>query len=94
MATEKICTVEGCTHPARAKGYCQKHYQNARRNDGKAISTRPNVKDRVPRTCQASDCDRFAYAKGYCRMHYERQRRNGDIELRRGSKSKARLDKE
>ena len=82
--TEKICSVEGCLFPARAKGFCLKHYQNARRNNGKPVSGRPNSKARQPKMCSAQGCDNFVYAKGYCRMHYTRQWRNGDIKLRRG----------
>ena len=62
---EKICNVEGCVHPVRAKGYCQKHYQNARRNEGKPVSTRPNVKSREPKVCSDKGCGNFVYAKGY-----------------------------
>ena len=92
--TEKNCSVEGCLHPVRAKGFCLKHYQNARRNNGKPVSTRPNVKSREPKMCSARGCDNFVYAKGYCRMHYTRQWRNGDIKLRRGGKSKTKSSEE
>lgn len=92
--TEKICSVEGCLFPARAKGFCLKHYQNARRNNGKPVSGRPNSKSRQPKMCSAQGCDNFVYAKGYCRKHYNRQWRNGDIKLRRGGKSKTKSSEE
>lgn len=92
--TEKTCSVEGCLFPARAKGFCLKHYQNARRNNGKPVSTSPNAKSREPKMCSAQGCDNFVYAKGYCRKHYNRQWRNGDIKLRRGGKSKTKSSKE
>lgn len=82
---KKICNVEGCVHPVRAKGYCQKHYQNARRNGGKPVSTRPNVKSREPKVCSDKGCGNFVYAKGYCRMHYTRLLRNGTTDLKRHS---------
>ena len=92
--TEKTCSVEECLFPARAKGFCLKHYQNARRNNGKPVSGRPNSKARQPKMCSAQGCDNFVCAKGYCRMHYTRQWRNGDIKLRRGGKSKTKSSKE
>lgn len=92
--TEKTCSVEGCLFPARAKGFCLKHYQNARRNNGKPVSGRPNSKSRQPKMCSAQGCDNFVYAKGYCRKHYNRQWRNGDIKLRRGGKSKTKSSEE
>lgn len=29
---DKVCTVDGCEEPHKAKGYCQKHYDAYRSN--------------------------------------------------------------
>ena len=68
MSHEKICLVEGCERPHYARGCCKKHYQNARRNNGKLLaSTRPNVNSREPKMCSVKGCDNLMYLKGYCR---------------------------
>lgn len=76
--TEKICSVEGCLFPARAKGFCLKHYKNFNQN-GKPVSDRPNKNARQPKMCSAQGCDHFVYAKGYCRVHYMRQWRKSRV---------------
>ena len=69
------CSVEGCDHPVRARGYCNAHYQQYRRT-GKITSEtlRPyGARDK----CR---CGRIEYARGMCASHYQRWMKKGDPE--------------
>lgn len=55
------CSVMDCTKEAIAKGKCQKHYYEARRND--------------PKLPRCSNCNRAATARGFCDACYYVSRR-------------------
>lgn len=37
----RLCAVEGCTYPSRALGWCQGHYQRARKTGGDPLPAWP-----------------------------------------------------
>jgi hypothetical protein len=64
---DRICTVDGCTAPLRAKGLCVKHWSRRQRHgDVNAHPFRP----KGSRQCQVPGCDRPYSALGYCQTHY------------------------
>ena len=66
----KICSVEGCNGPHKAKGLCGKHYKRAR------------VKGDLPdsKKCTVKGRNKFAYAKDLCVGHNTRLIRFGDVQ--------------
>ena len=79
MTTKKVCSVEDCSKPYYAKGYCRMHYARQLRN-GDIELRRPVRARSLTGTCSVDGCDKPYYAKGYCRSHYSRQRRESGIE--------------
>lgn len=78
MTTADVtCSVDGCERPARAKGWCARHYQRQR------LKGDPGPADLVrrwpaPETCTVKGCDKPYFAGGYCDMHRWRARTHGD----------------
>jgi len=70
------CTYENCGRPHKARGYCQTHYTQLKRNilPVGPIKTRVSVK---PDECVEDDCHDPVKAKGLCKMHYQRTLRHG-----------------
>ncbi|GAB2701737.1 hypothetical protein GCM10027018_21580 [Paenibacillus thermoaerophilus] len=64
----KVCQVEGCNKPVKAKQLCSAHHQRMLRN-GHPTASRPRVK-KEPKPCQWPKCERHAVAKGLCSKHY------------------------
>lgn len=67
MGTARTCTVDDCGNVHYGRGYCQKHWQSARRNG--EFDTGP---------CEVAGCDRKVHSRGRCGLHYSRLR-NGDL---------------
>ncbi|WP_161965394.1 HNH endonuclease [Rhodococcus sp. P1Y] len=61
------CSVDGCSKPRKAKGYCDTHY--ARHKAG--LSALPPIRSHN-RVCEHDGCDRPHGSKGYCHAHYKR----------------------
>ena len=59
--TTQTCQIEKCKHPYRAKGYCDRHYQQWRRGE----LAHPRY-----RTCNQENCRKKWFASGYCEEHY------------------------
>lgn len=74
MANQRICSVEVCGKPAKAKGYCTAHYKRMRRW-GDPLLYAP-VKEK--KTCSVIDCGLPVNARGLCNKHYPRLKRYGD----------------
>lgn len=70
------CKVDGCSGAHLARGFCSKHYNQARRT-GDLVCCPP---DRVNagRHCSVGGCNNGAYGRGYCQAHYERFKKYGD----------------
>ena len=73
-----ICSVDKCNKPIQARGYCNSHYANWRRNGGPE-PIHPRV-DR-PKKCSVDGCDEQHSAKGYCSKHYARFATYGSTDL-------------
>lgn len=58
--SSQTCRVEGCGTPAKARGFCDRHYHAARREG--AFSDLPR--------CSEEGCLGFAKARGLCDRHY------------------------
>lgn len=72
----RTCTVEGCTEPHNAKGYCLKHYMQWRRT-GDPLGH----KIRSVKTCEVEGCDRRSRRNGLCDLHSQRQKKHGTSSL-------------
>lgn len=75
QAAPKSCSVDGCTKPHKAHGWCHTHYMRWRRA-GSDPAIRLPV--RAPRTCTIGDCAARHFGHGMCHTHYERWRKWGD----------------
>lgn len=79
------CSVDGCEHPARSRGWCKKHYAQWRRTgDPTAVRKKgpkpiPKEDRPVPPPCSVEGCERPRATLGYCHTHYERLRTRGDV---------------
>lgn len=67
----KICRIEGCNDPVRAKGMCKKCSERIRLRKKRGI-TPDKFRGRylVRRVCKVSGCEKKHLAKGYCKRHY------------------------
>src|SRR5882724_11753894 len=70
-STGRLCVIDGCASPVKARNRCNKHYAEARV---------------AGRTCQVEGCERGEYALRFCSTHYARNWATGapgEAELRR-----------
>lgn len=68
-----VCDVGGCSRPARARGWCVRHYQRWRRW-GDPTASGPRFS---PKACNVEGCERRHHARGLCQMHWRRRRDHG-----------------
>lgn len=62
---ERTCSIEGCSGPVKARGWCNLHYSRwYQANQGQ---------------CSVDGCEKPAKATGLCGMHYWRQQSRGDL---------------
>ena len=76
-----LCQVEDCKGDVKARGYCQKHYQQVRTHGQVLPSSRKKLccrmKDR-PAHCLAPGCETVKLqARWLCVRHYQQVRRHG-----------------
>jgi len=71
MANAKLCSVEGCGKPVRARGWCCNHYALWQRNGA------PIIVRKAAKACSVDGCEKPPKGK-YCAMHGWRKRVNGD----------------
>ena len=72
----KTCSVENCESKSRAKGYCNKHYQQMLKH-GRIIDE--DIANKEIKTCSVENCNNKHYSKGYCCKHYSQFKRHGEI---------------
>jgi hypothetical protein len=65
----KKCSVDGCNGAHKAKGFCNKHYQQVKVH-GKILE---------PNRCQVDGCTGKYCAHGWCETHYAQMRVHGKI---------------
>ena len=67
----RICKVEGCGKPLRARGYCASHHSYfMRRGELKKIPTRE--------VCSLDDCNKKHKGHGFCEKHLKHYKKYGD----------------
>ena len=71
------CSIDGCTDPQEARGWCKSCYGRWYRNGDPALVIRP---PREP-ICVIGGCDEPHYAKGWCSTHYAQWYNYGDPEF-------------
>ena len=71
----KLCTIDGCDRPAKARGWCGMHWKRWRRH-GETGEAAP-LRHKQDGVCSAPDCRLPAHAFSLCHTHYNRQTRFG-----------------
>lgn len=71
MATPRICSVDDCDKPAKARGLCDMHYARWSRHGHLDRVRKRNI-------CSIEGCGAPAYGRGWCSAHYQRWARHGD----------------
>lgn len=74
MKPTRICSIEGCDNPHRARGWCAAHYARWK-NHGDPLA---EVHTPSPEQCSVDGCENPCVARGYCNGHYVRWKRSGD----------------
>ena len=92
----QVCSVDGCEHPIRARGFCNGHYKRWHAT-GDPGSAQIKVLSSADRPCREPDCDRSvgrSGARGWCAKHYVRWKAQGDpqkLGYTRGAERSAQL---
>lgn len=73
MASQRICSIEGCDKPVFAREWCGMHYNRWHRH-GDPLHKPPSPQ----RKCSVTDCDKPHDARGFCNAHYTRLCNYGD----------------
>jgi len=69
------CSVAGCNRVSRLKGYCNVHYQRARK--GRPLEAPVQLRRVRAEFCSVAGCQRPCVAKDLCSAHYARLREKG-----------------
>ena len=65
----KVCSVQGCKRPYRAKSYCFFHFKKWRQGE------LPHSRYRV---CSKAECRKKSFKAGFCEQHYNEKYKKGD----------------
>jgi hypothetical protein len=79
---ERICSVDGCTRSAWARGWCGAHYTRWQKHGSPTAGRTPNGEQRI---CAVDGCAKPAISRGWCQKHYTRWARHGDPRGARGT---------
>lgn len=81
IAIEKRCSLAGCQDGSRAKGYCNRHYDQLRR--GRAlVLERPSYMTETPQyllICTFEGCVNVREVRGLCAGHIDQLRRGKEL---------------
>ncbi|RLB59790.1 MAG: hypothetical protein DRI34_00830 [Deltaproteobacteria bacterium] len=72
----KICSVEGCDKPARARGLCSRHYQRQRYSERRQAEGDKGPPRRGQGQCEVEGCQEVVYARQMCSKHFMQWVRN------------------
>ena len=72
------CTVDECSRPHKARGYCPTHYAQFFRGSAVVSTIRSRVREK-PAECTEDGCSEPVKAKGLCKTHYQRLLRHGHV---------------
>lgn len=72
MARDK-CSIENCSTPIVALGFCDKHYRRFKKHGDPAVVIKTKSR-KVQRFCSVPNCAEKHSARGYCAAHYRRFR--------------------
>src|SRR6185437_15252318 len=73
----KLCTVDDCSEPPRARGLCQAHYDRAKNHGELASAPRATLVNKGME-CQVLFCREPAKSKLFCQIHFFRLKTYGD----------------
>lgn len=75
----RICSISGCSNPARKRGWCTKHYQRWQVNgDPERLVRKRNF-------CSVEGCEAPVASGGLCGKHHMRWKRHGSTDLVRAA---------
>lgn len=66
----RVCSVDGCERPIKARGFCNAHYQRSIKG-GKMTAP---IRDKQSATCRSTECNLPSFATSLCRTHYNSYR--------------------
>lgn len=75
MTEPIICRIDGCDHPRKTRGLCNKHYLR-----WWAKGTTDDPPPYVRATCSIEGCEDHVSGRGYCNKHYQRLKHRGSVE--------------
>lgn len=82
LKTIKLCVIESCNEPVRARGWCGKHYMRWRIHGDPLtkLSTAGSVSRKKANLgpCSVDGCTQPAHTRELCGKHYHRWQRHGD----------------
>ncbi|MDN5918204.1 MAG: hypothetical protein L0I76_24420 [Pseudonocardia sp.] len=76
MKATRVCSVDLCTGPVKARALCQSHYRRWQR--GGTVETPILDRSHVGSPCRVVGCERLNFGNGLCGPHYKRNRKYGD----------------
>lgn len=71
--SDRICSVDSCSNPARGRGWCRSHYMRWWRY-GDPLHALPEPDP----LCSIPGCNGKVRGRGWCHAHWKRWRRHGD----------------
>lgn len=71
------CRHPGCNEPHKAKGFCERHYNQKR------LGTAGMTPDPAAHRCERPGCEEPVSAKGLCNFHYQRHKSGYDMDAPR-----------
>ena len=74
----KLCSVDGCERPVKARGWCAMHHQRWLKHGDPETRVKRGRPEKHARGCKVDGCEGKHAGKGYCKRHYNRWLRHGD----------------
>ncbi|WP_327335860.1 HNH endonuclease [Streptomyces sp. NBC_01324] len=79
--TDRTCGVPACERDYYARGWCQLHYDRARKHGSPELPQRERITG-IP--CSIDDCGKLAVGRGWCPMHWYRWKKHGSTDTPAG----------